>query len=65
MVPARVLVPVGDGEESALLVPELKSVVLLNESDWELPALRSALPLKESVLSPKESEPLVLKSERH
>ena len=63
MAAARVLVPVGDGEESALLVPELKSVVLLNESDWELPALWSELPLKESELPPKESEPQVLKSE--
>lgn len=65
MVPARFLVPVGEGEESGLLVPEVKSVGLLKESNWELSALKSELLPKESVLSQKESEPLVLKSERH
>ena len=59
------MVPVGDGEESALLVPGFKSIVMLEESDWELPAPRSELLQKESVLPSKDSEPFVLNSERH
>jgi hypothetical protein len=64
VVPVPILVPMGDGEESALLaVLELKSAVLIKESEWELPTLRSELPLKQSVVPPKESEPPALKSE--